>query len=91
MFKRILIFSVALLSVLAVSALAPTNNYAAPPMQETVVLTVPVPTIVIGPTSTIPDTGGTGTPLSTMIIFGLLALLGLGIIVGGIAMTRRQQ
>jgi len=89
MLKRISIVMLIVLSSFMLLALAPMNTSPSVAAQETVVPTIIVPTVVI------PDTGSgtqsTGIPLSTIIIIGLLVLLGFAIIVGGMAMASRRQ
>ena len=89
MFKRISILTFIVLSVLAVAALAPVNAAASVTAQDTV---VPGPTIIVPTvlsTVVVPVTGQpAGIPLSTLLIIGLLVVLGFAIIVGGMAMNR---
>jgi len=84
MLKRISILTLIVLSTLGLAALAPVNASASVTAQDTVV----VPTIVVS-TVIVPVTGQpAGTPLSTLLIIGLLVILGFAIIVGGLAMSR---
>jgi hypothetical protein len=89
MFKRISILTLIVLSALGLAALAPMNATASVTAQDTV---VPGPTIIVPTvlsTVVVPVTGEpTGTPLSTLLIIGLLVILGFAIIVGGMAMNR---
>jgi hypothetical protein len=63
-----------------------------PVVDETPVVGI---TIEVGATSTsesaIPVTGGGGMPSSTLIIFGLVAVLGIAIVLGGMALMSRRQ
>jgi hypothetical protein len=88
MLKRISILTLIVLSTLGLAALAPVNASASVTAQDTVVVpTIVVPTIVS--TVIVPVTGQpAGTPLSTLLIIGLLVILGFAIIVGGLAMSR---
>ena len=97
MFKRIAVL-VFILSAFALLALAPMNVSSAAANAhklQTTVESSPVVgvTVVVGATSapgTIPATGG-GLPMSTLIIFGLLAIIGIAVVIGGIAMVNRNQ
>lgn len=88
MLKRISILTLIVLSTLGLAALAPFNSSASVTAQDTVVAaTIVIPTIVS--TVLVPVTGQpAGTPLSTLLIIGLLVILGFAIIVGGLAMSR---
>jgi len=90
MLKRISILTLIVLSALGLAALAPLNTPASVAAQDTVVVpTIGVVTTVIVPTTVVvPVTGPAGTPLSTLLIIGLLIVLGFAIIVGGMAMNR---
>lgn len=95
MIKRIVIL-VFILSTFTVLVLAPLNVSAAsqnaPKLQATVEVTVAVETVPPESTSApIPVTGSDGTTLSTWIIFGLLAILGAAVVIGGIALVNRRQ
>jgi hypothetical protein len=96
MFKRISILTLIALSTLVLAGLAPFSASASvaaqdPTVAPTVVVpTVSVPTVVS--TVIVPVTGQpAGTPLSTLLIIGLLVILGFAIIVGGMAMSRRPH
>ena len=92
MFKRISILTLIVFSTLALAALAPFNASASVAAQDpTVAPTIIVPTVVVGSTPVVvPVTGQpAGTPVSTLLIIGLLVILGFAIIVGGMAMSRR--
>lgn len=95
MMKRISILTLIVFSTLALAALAPFHASASVTAQDaTVVPTIVVPTVVVTTGSTaivvpVPVTGPSGTPLSTLVIIGLLIILGFAIIVGGMAMSRR--
>ena len=99
MLKRVSILTLIVFSALALSAVMPLSASAAVAAQDTVVPTVGVPTIVttiIAPTGAstpvvVPVTGQDGTPLSTLLIIGLLVILGFAIIVGGMAASRRPH
>ena len=88
MLKRIIVYAL-VLSTLVLIALAPMNvsgsaeNSAK--LQETLVVTIGVVTAT--PAGTIPVTG---FPASTTIILGLLVLLGLAVVLGGIALMSRR-
>ena len=88
MLKRISILTLIVLSALALAALAPGSASASVAAQETLVPTIVGPTVVS--TVIVPVTGadGDGLPLSTILIIGLLVLLGFAIIVGGLASRR---
>ncbi len=94
MLKRIFILVFILCSV-TVLAMSPKRVAAAsenvPKLQATVEVTVVVATSP--PESTpgiIPVTGGQ-PPMSTLIIFGFLAILGLAVVIGGVALFSRRQ
>src|SRR5262245_5695067 len=97
MLKRASIF-VFILSALVLLAMAPMSNVDAPRLQTTdeptvdVGVTVAV-TIVPGTEASIPVTGGGngGLPMSTMLIFGLVAVLGVAVVIGGMALLSRRQ
>jgi hypothetical protein len=94
MLKRTLIL-VFILSTLALLALNPMNaapaSELAPKLQTTVEVTVAVVTSQPESTpGTIPVTGGQ-LPMSIWIIFGLLAIIGIGVVLGGIALLSRRQ
>jgi hypothetical protein len=93
MLKRISILTLIVFSTLVLAALAPFSASASVPAQDaTVAPTIIVPTVVVTTVSTtvvVPVTGTSGTPLSTLLIIGLLIVLGFAIIVGGMAMSRR--
>ena len=95
MLKRITALSLIVLSVLALAALAPVNAFASVTAQDTVAPTVVGPTIIVPTvlsTVIVPVTGQpAGTPVSTLLIIGLLVLLGFAIIVGGLAMSRTSH
>jgi hypothetical protein len=95
MLKRMLIF-IFILSAVALLAMAPMNTTHAPQFQTTeepgVGVTVAV-TIVSGTEAPIPVTGGGngGLPMSTLLIFGLVAVLGVAVVIGGMALLSRRQ
>jgi hypothetical protein len=96
MLKRIVIL-VFILSAVAVLAMAPMSTQDAPRLQATDEPTVDVGvTVVVGTSApegtpgTIPTTGG-GMPMSTMLIFGLVAILGVAVVIGGMALLSRRQ
>lgn len=96
MIKRISILTLIVLSAFTLAALAPFHASASVTAQDTVVPTIGVPTVVVNPTIVttvvVPATGQpAGTPLSTLLIIGLLIILGFAIIVGGMAMSRRPH
>ena len=88
MLKRIIVFAF-VLSALILIALAPMNVNQAPAdsakLQETLVVTVAMVTAT--PSGGIPVTG---FPASTTIILGLLVLLGIAVVIGGIALMSRR-
>jgi hypothetical protein len=97
MLKRIVIL-VFILSAVAVLAMAPMSTQDAPRLQTTDEPTVDVGvTVVVGTSApegtpgTIPATGGGGMPMSTMLIFGLVAILGVAVVIGGMALLSRRQ
>ncbi len=97
MLKRIIIL-VFVLSALVLLAMAPMGSDAAAKLQSTDVPTVEVGvTIVVGTAApqgtpaTIPVTGGGGLPMSTVLIFGLVAILGVAVVIGGMALLNRRQ
>jgi hypothetical protein len=97
MLKRIIIL-VFVLSALTVLAMAPAGVQDAPRLQSTDAPTVDVGvTIVVGTSvpegtpGTIPNTGGSGLPMSTILIFGLVAILGVAVVIGGMALLSRRQ
>jgi hypothetical protein len=104
MLKRIAVLFF-ILSAMVLLAMAPMNVNAAntdnqkfqtteepPVVDETPVVGV---TIEVGATSTsegvVPVTGGGGMPTSTLIIFGLVAVLGIAVVLGGMALMSRRQ
>ena len=98
MFKRISILTLIVFSTLVLAALAPFSASGSVAAQAATVAptivgpTIVVPTVVVTTGSTavvVPVTGTGGTPLSTLLIIGLLIVLGFAIIVGGMAMSRR--
>lgn len=96
MLKRTVIFSV-ILATLAMFVLVPMNVAAdseyMPEAQTTVEVTVSVQTAAPAdetPAPGIPVTGG-GFAMTTIIILGLLGLLGVAIIIGGAALLNRRQ
>lgn len=95
MFKRISILTLIVFSTLVLAALAPFNASASVAAQDaTAAPTIVVPTVVVTVVSTgvvvpVTGTGPVGMPLSTLLIIGLLIILGFAIIVGGMAMSRR--
>jgi hypothetical protein len=92
MFKRISILTLIVFSTLVLAALAPLKASASVTAQDTPAPTIIVPTVVVGSTAVVvPVTGPAGTPLSTLLIIGLLIILGFAIIVGGMAMARRPH
>ena len=94
MFKKLSIILLIALASLTLVALmpAPVSGPSSPAAQETVVAaTVIVPTIGLpGDTPAPAGDGSTDFPSSTLIIIGLLMVLALAIIVGGMAMARRE-
>lgn len=99
MLKRFSILTLLVFSALALAALTPMNRSSSATAQDTVAPTISIPTS--GPTVVVPTVVSTvivpvtgpntvGLPLSTLIIIGLLVLLGLAIIIGGLAMNRRE-
>lgn len=90
MIKRVILFAF-VLSTLAVIALAPMNASPAPEnsakLQETVVVTVGVVTSTASGGSSTPVAG---MPMSTMIIVGLLVILGIAVVIGGMALISRR-
>jgi hypothetical protein len=100
MLKRILIL-VFILSALSALAMAPMSSTNAPKLQSTEAPT-DAPTVDVGVTvvvgtsapegtpGTVPVTGG-GMPMSTMLIFGLVAVLGVAVVIGGMALLSRRQ
>ena len=94
MLKRILIL-VFILCAVTLLALSPNHVTAAsenaPKLQATVVVTLPVVTSQPESTpGTIPVTGSQ-PPMSTLIIFGLLAILALAVLIGGVALFNRRE
>ena len=94
MFKKLSILLLIALASLTLVALvpAPVSGSSSPAAQETVVAaTVIVPTIGLpGDTPAPAGDGSTDFPSSTLIIIGLLMVVALAIIVGGMAMARRE-
>jgi len=96
MLKRFIIL-IFVLSALLLLAMAPMSAQAAPRLQATDAPTVEVGvTVVVGtsyPDATpgIPVTGGGGMPMSTILIFGLVAILGVAVVIGGMALISRRQ
>jgi hypothetical protein len=97
MLKRIVIL-VFVFSALVLLAMAPMSSQAAPQLQATDVPTVDIGvTVVVGTSApdatpgTIPVTGGGGMPMSTMLIFALVAVLGVAVVIGGLALISRRQ
>lgn len=106
MLKRIAVL-VFILSAMVLLAMAPMNANAAPidthkfqTTEEPTVVVDETPvvgiTIEVGATATsqsnIPVTGGGGgMPTSTLIIFGLVAVLGIAVVLGGMALMSRRQ
>jgi hypothetical protein len=69
-----------------------------PTMEVTVEVTVVVETSTPGAAVTatadqgsIPVTGGGGLPMSTLLIFGLVAVLGIAVVIGGMALLSRRN
>src|SRR5262245_37068305 len=95
MFKRISILTLIVLSALGLAALTPMNTSASVTAQDTVVVSTIVTTIIAptgaATTVVVPVTGTDGTPFSTLLIIGLLIILGLAIIVGGMAMNQTPR
>ena len=95
MLKRISILTLIVLSALALAALVPVNASASVTAQDTLAPTVVGPTIIVPTvvsTVIVPVTGQpAGIPVSTVLVLGLLVLLGFAIIVGGLAMSRRPH
>lgn len=95
MLKRICIL-VFILCAMALPTMSPHNQVTAasenaPKLQATIVVTVPVVTSPPESTpGTIPVTGGQ-PPMSTLIIFGLLAILALAVLIGGVALFNRRE
>jgi hypothetical protein len=101
MLKRIVIL-VFILSALSALAMAPMSSTNAPKLQSTEAPT-DAPTVDVGVTvvvgtsvpegtpGTVPVTGGGGMPMSTMLIFGLVAVLGVAVVIGGMALLSRRQ
>ncbi len=91
MLKRIILFAF-VLSTLSVIALAPMNVSPAPDntanQQETVVVTVGVVTSTASGSGTSPVAG---MPMTTMIIVGLLVILGIAVVIGGMALISRRS
>jgi hypothetical protein len=97
MLKRIIVL-VFVISALTVLAMAPAGAQDAPKFQSTDAPTVDVGVTVVVGTSvpegtpgTVPVTGGGGMPMSTMLIFGLVAILGVAVVIGGMALLSRRQ
>src|SRR5688572_15306987 len=97
MLKRIIVL-VFLISALGVLAMAPVSSQDAPRFQSTDEPTVDVGvTVVVGTSApegtpgTVPVTGGGGMPMSTLLIFGLVAVLGVAVVIGGMALLSRRQ
>jgi hypothetical protein len=99
MLKRIVIL-VFILSTLVMLAMAPMNVTTAPKFQTTVEPTVEVTVVVETATpgavattdsGSIPVTGNGGLPMSTLLIFGLVAVLGIAVVIGGMALLSRRQ
>ncbi len=95
MLKRIVIL-VFILSTLVVLAMAPmsvsketenTGNLQVT-VEVTVIVETPVP--VGGTPNQVPVTGS-GSPMTTLIIFGLIAVLGVAVLIGGAALFSRRQ
>jgi hypothetical protein len=93
MLKRIFIL-VFILSAVGLLAMGPMSVSAA--SENTQKLQATEPPVVgitldieIGETPS-PDSGG-GLPLSTLIIFGLIAVLGVAVVIGGMALLSRRQ
>jgi len=94
MLKRILIL-VLILCAMTLLATSPNHVTAAsenaPKLQATVVVTAAVVTYPPESTpGTIPVTGSQPS-MSTLIIFGLLAVLALAVLIGGVALLNRRQ
>ena len=92
MLKRIILF-VFMLSALALIALAPmqagpTGVHGAKLQEATVVVTVVIDTPPPAARSA-PPAGALSA--STMIIFGLLVVLGLAVVIGGMALMRPRE
>jgi hypothetical protein len=104
MIERIAILTFMVLFGVALIAMAPANaalsTDQAAHLQDTPAPTTPEPTVSVGltaalvtstPAGAVPVTdGGEPTP-STMIIIGLLVILGMAIFVGGLALMRRPH
>jgi hypothetical protein len=99
MLKRIAVL-VFMLSAMVLLAMAPMNVNAATADTQKFQTTEEPPvvgiTIEVGATSTpegvVPVTGGGGgMPTSTLIIFGLVAVLGIAVVLGGMALMSRRQ
>ena len=95
MLKRIILFAF-ILSTLVLIALAPMNITSASEentakLQATVVVPpeLVLPTPASGPAPVVVVTTG-GMPTSTMIIVGLLVLLGFAVVIGGAALMSRR-
>lgn len=96
MFKKASII-VFILSAVVLLAMAPMTNTDSHRLQATDAptsegggVTVGV-TIVAGTQESVPVTGGGGLPMSTLLIFGLVAVLGVAVVIGGMALLSRRQ
>jgi hypothetical protein len=96
MLKRIVIL-IFILSAMVLLAMVPMNVAASSDTTHKFQTTEEPPvvgvTIVVGATdapATAPANGN-GLPLSTLIIFGLIAVIGIGIVLGGMALMSRRQ
>lgn len=97
MLKRIAVLFF-ILSAMVLLAMAPMNVNASATDTQKFQTTEEPPvvgiTIEVGATSTpegvVPVTGG-GMPTSTLIIFGLVAVLGIAVVLGGMALMSRRQ
>jgi hypothetical protein len=92
MLKRFVILTI-ILSTFVVLAMAPMNRGTVSENTQKLQVTVEVTAgVVVTDATPVPVAGGGGSmPMSTMIIFGLFLLLGVAIVVGGIALVSRRQ
>jgi hypothetical protein len=95
MLKRVAIL-IFILSAMVLLAMAPMSAAASSADTHKFQTTEEPPvvgvTIVVGATDAPPAApAGGGLPMSTLIIFGLIAVLGIAIVLGGMAMFSRRQ
>ena len=94
MLKRIciLVFILGAMTLLAMSPnLVTAASENAPKLQATIVVTLPVVTSPPQSTPIIVPVTGSQTPMSTLIIFGLLAILAFAVLIGGVALFNRRE